>query len=55
VKNTVVEKAGRENAGPNFTGVEKAGPPSIWNAKWISINVSCTDKKTLQSSEETVD
>ena len=32
-----VENTGRENVGPNFTGVEKAGPPSMeqtWN--WVT-------------------
>ena len=48
-----MENAELENAGPNFTGEEEAGPPSMEREmdkyKWA------TDRKTLQTSEEIVD
>ena len=50
-----MDEAGLEHVGPNFTGVEKAGPPSMERETDKYINVQCTDKKTLQSSKQTVD
>jgi len=43
-----------ENAGPILHGVEKVGPPTM-EREMDRLNVWYTDKKTLQSSEETVD